>query len=125
MSTKQDIRSNCLGHEIRPEIADRYFSAQEVMELRRLPPALQDEGFFLCWTRKEAYIKASGEGLQVPLKSFHVTLTPGEPESLHTTDGVDWSLRSFRPDTHYVGALVGEGRGWKLRCWNWTPESHC
>jgi 4'-phosphopantetheinyl transferase len=106
------------------EVANRYFSAQEIMELRRLPPSLQDEGFFLCWTRKEAYIKARGEGLHVPLKSFHVTLTPGEPERLHTTDGLDWSLHSFRPDTQYVGALVGEGRGWKLRCWNWTPPAH-
>lgn len=44
----------------RQQIAERYFSPQEVMELRSLPPSLQDEGFFLCWTRKEAYIKALG-----------------------------------------------------------------
>lgn len=104
------------------EIAERYFSSQEVMELRSLSPSLQDEGFFLCWTRKEAYVKARGEGLHVPLKSFHVTLTPGKPERLHTTDGLHWSIRSLRPDPQHVGALVGEGRGWKLRCWNWSPS---
>lgn len=101
-------------------IAERYFSAQEVMELRGLPAALQDEGFFLCWTRKEAYMKARGEGLQVPLTSFHVSLTPGEPERLQTADGVEWGLRSLRPDPQYVGALVGEGKGWKLRGYSWT-----
>jgi 4'-phosphopantetheinyl transferase len=105
------------------KIAERYFSSQEVMELRRLPAALQDEGFFLCWTRKEAYIKARGEGLHVPLKSFHVSLTPGEPEQLQPSDGVDWSLRSLRPDRQYVGALVGEGKGLKLLGWSWTPRT--
>jgi 4'-phosphopantetheinyl transferase len=101
-------------------IAERYFAPQEVLELKRLPAALQDEGFFLCWTRKEAYIKARGEGLHVPLKSFHVSLTPGEPERLQTSDKVDWSLRSLRPDPQCVGAVVGEGKGWKLRGWSWT-----
>jgi len=105
------------------EIAKRYFSPQELMELRQLPAALQNEGFFLCWTRKEAYIKASGEGLQIPLKSFQVSLTPGEPARLQTADGVDWSLRSLRPDPQYVGALVAKGKGWKLRGWNWTPPA--
>ena len=103
------------------EISEHYFSPQEIAELRSLPPPVQDEGFFLCWTRKEAYIKARGEGLHVPLKSFCVTLTPGTPERLQTTDGLQWSLHSLRPDAHYVGAVVGEGRGWKLRCGSWAP----
>jgi 4'-phosphopantetheinyl transferase len=103
------------------EIAEHYFSPQEVTELRSLPPSLQDEGFLLCWTRKEAYIKARGEGLHVPLKSFHVTLTPEKPARLRTTDGLHWSLHSLRPDARYVGAVVGEGRGWKLRCGSWAP----
>ena len=101
------------------EIAERFFSPQEVMELSCLPQSLRDEGFFLCWTRKEAYVKARGEGLNIPLKSFHVTLTPGKPECLHATDDPNWTLRSLRPDPQYVGALVAEGRGWKLRRWNW------
>ncbi|MGA9393036.1 MAG: 4'-phosphopantetheinyl transferase superfamily protein [Candidatus Sulfotelmatobacter sp.] len=103
------------------EISEHYFSPQEVAELRSLPPPLRDEGFFLCWTRKEAYVKARGEGLHVPLNSFRVTLTPGKPEQLRTTDGLQWSLHSLSPDAHYVGAVVGEGRGWKLRCWSWAP----
>lgn len=111
---------------IRPDfagekIAERFFSPQEVMELRGLPLAAQDEGFFLCWTRKEAYIKARGEGLQIPLKSFHVSLTPGEPARLKAADSFRWSLRSLGLDRPYVGAVVGEGKDWRLRGWGWKP----
>jgi 4'-phosphopantetheinyl transferase len=103
------------------EIAERYFSPQEVMELRAVPTSLRAEGFFLCWTRKEAYIKARGEGLHIPLDSFQVSLTPGQPERLQSSDNSQWGLRSLRPDSRYVGALVGEGQGWRMRCWDWKP----
>jgi 4'-phosphopantetheinyl transferase len=105
------------------EIAERYFAPQEVEELRVLPPSMRAEGFFLCWTRKEAYVKARGEGLHIPLDSFHVSLTPGRPEQLHSVDGFRWSLRSLLPDARYVGAVVGEGQGWQLRCWDWKPQN--
>src|SRR5215469_1584667 len=69
---------------IRPQIAEQriaemWFSAAEITELRALPIGLQPEGFYNCWTRKEAYLKAQGCGLQQPLDSFEVTLTPGRP----------------------------------------------
>ena len=103
------------------EIADRYFSPSEVAELRVLSPSLREEGFFLCWTRKEAYIKARGEGLQIPLDSFHVSLTPRKPERLQSPDSSRWNLRSLSPDPRYVGALVAEGNDWQLSCWDWKP----
>jgi 4'-phosphopantetheinyl transferase len=103
------------------EIAERYFSAQEVTELKSLPPTMRAEGFFLCWTRKEAYIKARGEGLQIPLDTFHVSLTPGKLESLQCLDSSRWNLRSLSPDPRYVGALVAEGSDWQMRCWEWKP----
>lgn len=102
-------------------IAERYFSPPEVAELRKLPPSLLDEGFFLGWTRKEAYIKAKGEGLSIPLMSFQVSLTPGEPERLRAADAFRWSMCSLRPAPGYVGTLVVEGSGWKLQCWDWRP----
>jgi len=102
-------------------IAERYFSPHEVTELGKLPSSLRDEGFFLCWTRKEAYIKARGEGLHVPLESFRVSLTPGEPAILHADDSSRWSLRSLRPAPLYTAALVGEGKGWQPRGWIWKP----
>lgn len=109
---------------IRPEfagenIAERHFSAKELDEWHRLPPELRAEAFFLCWTRKEAYVKARGEGLQMPLDSFSVTLTPGQPVELHSLDGARWRLHSFQPSDGYAGALVGEGKDWRLLQWDW------
>jgi 4'-phosphopantetheinyl transferase len=109
------------------EIAERYFSARELEELRALPPALRSEGFFLCWTRKEAYVKARGLGLQESLDSFSVSLTPGQPEILQSVDSHRWSLRSLEPAPNFVAAIVEEGRDWQSRYWNWsasdmTPE---
>src|SRR5262249_24675748 len=102
------------------EIAERYFSAVELSELRRLPRDGRDEGFFRCWTRKEAYIKARGDGLgSIPLDSFDVSLTPGEPERLGSGDSERWSLRAFDPGAGYAGAVVAEGRNWSLRLWDW------
>lgn len=101
------------------DIAQRFFSPREVREWHALPTSLRVEGFFLCWTRKEAYVKARGEGLQIPLESFHVSLTPGKPEELHTADGVQWRLHSLRSDPRYIGALVGRCGDWRLRYWDW------
>jgi 4'-phosphopantetheinyl transferase len=105
---------------IRPEIsgediAKRYFSAGEVNELNKLPPELRAEGFFHCWTRKEAYVKARGDGLSIPLDSFDVSLTPGLPAVLNSADRSQWNLRSFAPAPDYVGAIIAEGSCWQLR----------
>ena len=105
------------------EIAERYFSPKEVMELRTLPPSLRAEGFYLCWTRKEAYIKATGEGLHVPLESFNVSLTPGRPERLESVDSSRWCMRSLYPDPLYAGALVAEGQHLRLRQWSWKARN--
>jgi 4'-phosphopantetheinyl transferase len=104
------------------EIATRFFSPEEVAELRAFPASLRSQGFFLCWTLKEAYIKARGGGLNIPLDSFHVSFTPGQPERLRSEDSSRWSLCSFRPDPRYVGALVAEGTDWQPRYWDWQPQ---
>jgi 4'-phosphopantetheinyl transferase len=112
--------------QIRPEfagddIAVRYFSKRELAELRSLPQSLRAEGFFNCWTRKEAYVKARGEGLQIPLEGFDVSLTPGESPKLYSPDCSRWLLRSFEPATNYVAAVAGEGKDWQLHQWQWLP----
>ncbi|MGB8540676.1 MAG: 4'-phosphopantetheinyl transferase superfamily protein [Candidatus Acidiferrales bacterium] len=107
------------------EIAKRYFSVKEVDELNTLPSELRPEGFFHCWTRKEAYIKAKGDGLHIPLDSFDVSLSPGLPAELNSPDRLRWSLRSFAPSPGYVGAIVGEGNNWRSRYLSWTYGWDC
>ncbi len=104
-------------------IAENYFTPTEVKFLRALPLEERDQGFFNCWTRKEAYIKARGEGLSLPLDHFEVTLAPDETAQLkHTVDATrdsrEWRLISFVPREHFVAALVVEGDDWKSKCWS-------
>jgi len=111
---------------IRPEfggeaIAERYFSLRELEEWHRLTPGLRAQAFFLCWTRKEAYVKAKGQGLQIPLASFSVTLTPGRPAELQSADSARWRLHSFEPAPGYTAAIVGEKKDWRLVQWDWQP----
>jgi 4'-phosphopantetheinyl transferase len=110
--------------QIRPEVVnegieDSYFSVQEKMELNALPQELRHEGFFSCWTRKEAYVKAGGQGLQMPLNSFDVSLTPGRTGTLRSGDKGRWSLYSFCPEPGFAAALVIEGRASHLKFWEW------
>jgi 4'-phosphopantetheinyl transferase len=109
------------------EIAERFFSPRENVALGALPAHLKRQAFFNCWTRKEAYIKAHGEGLSLPLDQFDVSLTPGEPAALLATRGdaheaSHWSLRELTPGPGYVGALAVEGHDWRLTCWQWRWE---
>ncbi|MBI3779500.1 MAG: 4'-phosphopantetheinyl transferase superfamily protein [candidate division NC10 bacterium] len=109
------------------EIARRFFSSDEVATLRTLPPQMQSEAFFACWTRKEAYIKAKGEGLSFPLHEFDVSLAPGEPAALLTTregpqESSRWTLQELMPGPGYAAALAVEGNGWRLARWEWSAE---
>jgi 4'-phosphopantetheinyl transferase len=91
------------------DIAKRYFSAREVSDLRTLPLEARVEGFFHCWTRKEAYLKATGMGLQIALDSFSVSLLPGQPAQF--LGGVEprWHLAAHHPAEGYVAAVVYDG----------------
>jgi 4'-phosphopantetheinyl transferase len=104
------------------EIAERYFAPQEAAELGSLPPAQRPEAFFCGWTRKEAYVKALGDGLQVPLATFRVSLTPSQPAVLESADCGRWSLHSLSPASGFTGALVAEGKDRRVHCWNWLME---
>ncbi len=107
-------------------IAERFFSPGEVAALRALPAARQAQAFFDCWTRKEAFVKARGEGLSLPLDQFDVSLAPSEPARLLRTqwdpaEAVRWSLCALHPGPGYAAALAVEGRRWRLRCWHGPP----
>ena len=106
------------------QLAGRFFSQREIATLRALPVALRKYAFFLCWTRKEAYIKARGEGLSIPLDQFDVSLIPGEPAALLSTqpdtdEALRWSLRNLAPASGYAAALASKGCDWTLSCWQW------
>jgi 4'-phosphopantetheinyl transferase len=103
------------------DIARRYFAAREVAELQALPAHRRAEGFFLCWTRKEAYVKAHGAGLSLPLDSFTVTLTPGRAAELEAEDSNQWSMCSVESVPGFVAAMVAEGRNWHSSRWSWNP----
>ena len=106
------------------QIAERFFSHSEIETLRALPPSLRKYAFFLCWTRKEAYIKARGEGLSMSLDQFDVSLTPGKPAALLRTnpdsdEALRWSLRDLKPASGYAAALAIRGSDFTLSCWQW------
>lgn len=96
-------------------VAENYFSPWEVQTLRALPREHQAEAFFNCWTRKEAYVKARGQGLSIDLKSFDVSLVPGEEAKiLRGDDRLSWSMVSFNPERECVAALATQGSGLQI-----------
>jgi 4'-phosphopantetheinyl transferase len=104
------------------QIAARFFAPGEVAQLRALPANMWHEAFFHCWTRKEAYIKARGEGLSLPLDKFEVSLAPGESAALLSTksdpeEASRWSMKELRVGPGYAAALVVQGHDWQPQCW--------
>ena len=94
-------------------IAARFFSRREYEDYSALAPVYRRRAFFSCWTRKEAYIKALGDGLYHPLDAFDVTLAPGEPARIRRVadapgETCGWEIESFVPAPGYVAAVVVE-----------------
>ena len=101
------------------DIAEKFFSRNEVAKLRSLPSSARLQAFFNCWTRKEAYVKARGAGLQISLKSFDVSLEPDEQAAFLSEGEFGWSLRALRLDPGYAAAIAVEGKDWQLSLWQW------
>jgi len=107
----------CLGIDVEAirtdfggeEVAESHFAPAEFQELLSLPEAQRPQAFFNCWTRKEAYVKALGAGLQIPLDSFEVSLRPDEPARFLRGAGATWRLVSFSPARDFQGAVAYEG----------------
>lgn len=100
-------------------IAKRFFSPAEQQELAALPEEQRREAFFRCWSRKEAYIKAVGKGLSLPLHNFDVSLSPNDQNALVATrpdplERTRWSLRDLPVQCGYAAALCVSGTGWNL-----------
>lgn len=114
---------------IRPEtdierIAERFFSFAETEQLRALTGLGKRAGFFNGWTRKEAYLKARGEGIGEGLNQFAVSLTPGKPAQLlfdrRDAGAVNrWSIHDLNTSSGFSAALVVERADLALRRFVW------
>jgi 4'-phosphopantetheinyl transferase len=106
-------------------IVEHFFAPGEVAEYRRHTGDARLMTFFRLWTRKEAFIKATGEGLSRPLNTFDVAVgrpLPARPVGLGGDDltPVRWSIQSFTPAPGYVGALACEGDSVFVDTFAWT-----
>ena len=102
-------------------IAERFFSQREIAALRSLPPERKLTAFFTCWVRKEAYVKARGDGLAMDLDRFSVSFLPGEPAALldvqgHPEEALAWSLTELDFDTSFAAALAVRARECRVTC---------
>ncbi len=100
------------------EIAEKYFSKKEFTELSCLPEPKITEAFFTFWTRKEAFIKAVGNGLSIDLKSFDVTLSPTKPEITrieNQSNISNWHLYNLPINENYFAAIALYGKEKSIR----------
>lgn len=103
-------------------IARRFFSPREVRGFLAAGPQERIARFFQIWTRKEAIVKALGEGLSHPLHTFDVLLDDGRAVPLVSLPGDEtatsqWRLLDLAPHPDYAGALAAAGDGWQVRYW--------
>lgn len=112
------VRPDCPAEQI----ARHFFSDSEIARLGSLPSSERVTAFFRCWARKEAFIKAKGLGLSLPLDQFDVTLAPGEPASLTRTawdpgEAAQWSMRALDAGPGFAAALAVRGHGFGVEYW--------
>jgi 4'-phosphopantetheinyl transferase len=118
--TRQDVSYD--------QVAQRFFSPQEYAMLQSFTAAeAKRKAFFDYWTRKEAYIKAQGQGLSIPLEQFDVSLDTDEPARLlaNRIDPEDvsrWTLQGISPGQGYTGAIAVEGNDWRLTCFDYSAS---
>jgi 4'-phosphopantetheinyl transferase len=107
-----------------PDIAQRHFAPGEVAQMNALPPQDRAHGFFRCWSRKEAYIKARGDGIFGGLQSFEVSIAPEAAELLNSTGnpivGSCW-MAALPEVPGYAGAVCVAAPAAELRCYLLEP----
>jgi 4'-phosphopantetheinyl transferase len=113
---------------IEPGLVERYFSAQEQASLKALDGSGWLEGFYNCWTRKEAILKGEGSGLQVRLDAFDVSLNPSDqasvlgvrPDAGFTSS---WNLIELQPAHGFIGALASNAAPAKVNCYRFESQT--
>jgi 4'-phosphopantetheinyl transferase len=125
-------RSGAVGvdvERVRPvpdcdRIIHSFFSSVEIKAISTLPPAERLRGFFTCWTRKEAYVKARGDGITTQLDRFSVPVVPGSPPRLLHVEGTPeaethWSFHDVPLGPDYLGVVAFEGAIRTVRYYLW------
>jgi 4'-phosphopantetheinyl transferase len=109
------------------QLVARFFSARESAAFDRLPTDLKPAAFFNLWTRKEAWLKATGEGVGHLLDQVEVSFAPGAPARLLSLPGnartaESWDLYDLSPAPGFAAALAIAVRNLRLCCWRWKGE---
>jgi len=117
---RQDVETETL--------ARRFFSERENSDLMKTPPEQRIAAFYRCWTLKEAYIKAHGLGLSLPLDGFDVSFSRSEQAILKATrpdpnEASRWTLSSLEIDPRYAGAVAVENNNPEFRYWDWNSPA--
>jgi 4'-phosphopantetheinyl transferase len=108
-------------------IAEQFFSPRETQALKTLPSGQKETAFFNLWTRKEAWLKATGEGIGELLNQVEVSLKPGDPARLlsifeDANAAAEWTLRELVPAPGFLGALAVPAKDFTTHCWRWQEE---
>jgi len=108
-------------------LVEQFFSTNENAAFRALPESKRAAAFFAGWTRKEAYVKALGMGVSLPLDQFDVTMDPDAPPHLladrrHPHHPETWTLLSFVPASGYIAALAVEIPHPTIAFYHWRPD---
>lgn len=111
------------------EIARRYFSEREYDELKAARAAKLQYRFFSCWTRKEALLKALGEGIGNLLDQVSVSIGNGQPRLIDFSGNPGalqvWSLLDVNLEIDYAAAIAFEGKSFHIHYWNYQAfEGH-
>jgi len=108
------------------DLAERFLSPAEATAIHAAPESNRLSAFFGCWTRKESFLKARGDGLSLGLDRFDVLDSTDGSVALRTpwdpTEADRWTVRDLWPGQGYAGAVAAAGRCWRLRCWQWPEQ---
>lgn len=109
---------------IHAALAERVCTPREWAAFQALPAECTQEAFFMCWTRKEAMVKALGGGLASGLRTLDVCLPeqelPDQRAYLRDAQGREWSVLNLPLALGWSGALAAAGIDWRWRGWRWA-----
>ncbi|MFM7364173.1 MAG: 4'-phosphopantetheinyl transferase HetI [Cuspidothrix sp.] len=98
-------------------LAKRFFSLREYEHLCLVSPREQQQIFFRYWTCKEAYLKATGDGL-VQLEEIEISIKPNQPSQLLVSG--NWTLTELTPAENFASAVVVANSHINLHCWEYS-----